>query len=99
MERARRAWSSRGNHGDGAPPTRRGDPPGIKARPGGDVRRSPSSRGNHLSMASSSLDLAEKLSSIVDNWSPAVVARLNDYEVKVVKLQGKLVWHRHEDTD
>ena len=50
-------------------------------------------------MASSSLDLAEKLSSIVDNWSPAVVARLNDYEVKVVKLQGKLVWHRHEDTD
>jgi len=28
-----------------------------------------------------------------------VVARLNDYEVKVVKLRGEFVWHTHDDTD
>lgn len=25
--------------------------------------------------------------------------RLNDYEIKVVKLQGEFVWHTHDDTD
>jgi mannose-6-phosphate isomerase-like protein (cupin superfamily) len=28
-----------------------------------------------------------------------VLARLNDYEIKVVKLDGEFVWHTHEDTD
>ncbi len=32
-------------------------------------------------------------------WSPKVVARLNDYEIKLVKLQGEFVWHSHPDTD
>jgi mannose-6-phosphate isomerase-like protein (cupin superfamily) len=32
-------------------------------------------------------------------WSPKVVARLNDSEVKVAKLQGEFVWHAHEETD
>lgn len=45
------------------------------------------------------VDLAEKLSSFSERWSPKVVARLNDYEVKVVKLEGEFVWHRHEETD
>lgn len=34
-----------------------------------------------------------------ERWSPKVVARLNDYEIKVVKVQGEFVWHVHEDTD
>ena len=45
------------------------------------------------------VDLAAKLSRVSEHWSPKVVARLNDYEVKVVKLQGEFVWHTHEDTD
>jgi len=45
------------------------------------------------------IDLAEKLSSFTDHWSPKVVARLNDYEIKVVKVQGEFVWHTHDDTD
>jgi mannose-6-phosphate isomerase-like protein (cupin superfamily) len=45
------------------------------------------------------IDLAEKLSSFSEHWSPKVVARLNDYEIKVVKVQGEFVWHTHEDTD
>ena len=45
------------------------------------------------------IDLAEKLARFGDHWSPKVVARLNDYEIKVVKVQGEFVWHTHDDTD
>lgn len=45
------------------------------------------------------VDLAEKLSMFSDHWSPKVVARLNDYEIKVVKIKGEFVWHTHDDTD
>ena len=50
-------------------------------------------------MADRPVDLAEKLASFSEQWSPKVVARLNDYEIKVVKLQGEFVWHSHDDTD
>ena len=50
-------------------------------------------------MANTPVDLAEKLSAFTEPWSPKVVARLNDYEVKVVKLAGEFVWHAHDDTD
>jgi mannose-6-phosphate isomerase-like protein (cupin superfamily) len=45
------------------------------------------------------VDIREKLSLFSEHWSPKVVARLNDYEVKVVKLKGEFVWHTHEGTD
>jgi mannose-6-phosphate isomerase-like protein (cupin superfamily) len=45
------------------------------------------------------VDLAAKLAQFSELWSPKVVARLNDYEIKVVKLQGEFVWHTHDDTD
>ena len=45
------------------------------------------------------IDLQERLSRFSEHWSPKVVARLNDYEVKVVKVQGEFVWHDHPDTD
>jgi len=45
------------------------------------------------------VDLNEKLGLFFEHWSPKVVARLNDYEVKVVKMKGEFVWHSHEDTD
>jgi len=45
------------------------------------------------------VDIAEKLSLFSEQWAPKVVARLNDYEIKVVKLEGEFVWHAHADTD
>ncbi len=45
------------------------------------------------------VDLHERLSLFSEHWRPKVVARLNDYDVKVVKLKGEFVWHRHADTD
>ena len=50
-------------------------------------------------MSNAPIDLAEKPSSFADYWAPKVVARLNDYEIKVVKVQGEFVWHTHDDTD
>jgi mannose-6-phosphate isomerase-like protein (cupin superfamily) len=45
------------------------------------------------------VDLAGKLGLFSEQWSPKVVARLNDYEIKLVKLKGEFVWHEHTDTD
>jgi mannose-6-phosphate isomerase-like protein (cupin superfamily) len=50
-------------------------------------------------VANQPIDLADMLTRFAEPWSPKVVARLNDYEVKVVKLLGEFVWHTHEDTD
>lgn len=45
------------------------------------------------------VDLAEKLAQFSEHWSPKVVAALNDYEIKVVKVSGEFVWHSHAETD
>jgi len=50
-------------------------------------------------MAHSPVDIAEKLSMFSEYWSPKTVAWLNDYEIKVVKVQGEFTWHTHPDTD
>ena len=50
-------------------------------------------------MATGAVNLADKLARLDRPWSPRVVAELNDYQFKVVKLQGDFVWHAHADTD
>ena len=45
------------------------------------------------------INLATKLAQFSEHWSPRVVAEMNDYQFKVVKLQGDFVWHSHPDTD
>jgi mannose-6-phosphate isomerase-like protein (cupin superfamily) len=50
-------------------------------------------------MPNTVIDLAERFTRFADQWSPKVVARLNDYEIKLVKVQGEFVWHTHDDTD
>ncbi len=45
------------------------------------------------------LNLAHKLSLIHEHWTPKVIAEMNDYQFKLVKLQGEFVWHSHADTD
>ncbi|WP_406165690.1 cupin domain-containing protein [Streptomyces canus] len=45
------------------------------------------------------VNLADKLAQFSELWSQKKVAVLNDYEVKLAKLQGEFVWHTHEDTD
>ena len=45
------------------------------------------------------INIKEKLSKFRDYWSPKVVAEMNDYQFKLVKVQGKFVWHDHPETD
>jgi mannose-6-phosphate isomerase-like protein (cupin superfamily) len=50
-------------------------------------------------MTAEPVDLAAKLALFSEHWSPKAVAELNDYEVKVVRIEGDFVWHTHDDTD
>ena len=45
------------------------------------------------------VNLAEKLGSFSDHWAPRIVARYNDNDVCVVRVEGEFVWHKHDDTD
>jgi len=45
------------------------------------------------------VNLAEKLARFSDHWSPRIIAEMNDYQLKLVKLEGEFVWHTHRDTD
>ena len=45
------------------------------------------------------INFAQKLSTFSEHWSPRVVAEMNDYQFKLVKLEGEFVWHDHRDTD
>ncbi|MCE4070367.1 MULTISPECIES: cupin domain-containing protein [Pseudomonas] len=45
------------------------------------------------------INLQDKLGRITETWQPRVIAEMNDYQFKVVKLHGDFVWHSHADTD
>ena len=45
------------------------------------------------------INLAEKLSTFSDYFSPRTIAQYNDCDVMVVKAKGEFVWHSHPDTD
>jgi len=45
------------------------------------------------------INLREKFARFTEQWRPKIVADVNDYHVKLVRVQGEFVWHRHEDTD
>ena len=50
-------------------------------------------------MIRSPINFAAKLTKLTELWSPRVVAEMNDYQFKLVKVQGEFVWHKHEHTD
>lgn len=45
------------------------------------------------------INLGEKLGMIGEQWSPRVVAELNDYQFKVARIEGDFIWHDHPETD
>ena len=45
------------------------------------------------------INFANKLSLFDEHWAPRVVAEMNDYQFKLVKIEGEFVWHSHADTD
>jgi mannose-6-phosphate isomerase-like protein (cupin superfamily) len=45
------------------------------------------------------INLDEKLRRIGEQWSPRVIAELNDYQFKLVRIEGDFIWHDHPETD
>jgi len=46
-----------------------------------------------------SINFANKLARIHEHWKPRVMAEMNDYQFKIVKILGDFLWHDHPDTD
>jgi mannose-6-phosphate isomerase-like protein (cupin superfamily) len=45
------------------------------------------------------VNFEQKLGLFNDQWAPKVIAEMNDYQFKVVKIQGDFIWHDHKETD
>lgn len=43
--------------------------------------------------------LSTALASFEALWSPRIVTRVNDYDVRIAKVAGEHIWHVHDDTD
>jgi len=52
-----------------------------------------------ISMEYRAISFAQKFELFSEQWQPKVIAELNDYQFKVVKLEGDFIWHSHNDTD
>ena len=52
----------------------------------------------HLSM-NIPINLQSKFELFNEHWSPKVIAELNDYQFKLVKIKGQFTWHEHKETD
>ncbi|MBO0861468.1 MAG: cupin domain-containing protein [Chloracidobacterium sp.] len=50
-------------------------------------------------MEYAAINFRQKLGKFSELWSPKVIAQMNDYQFKLVKMQGEFVWHRHSETD
>jgi mannose-6-phosphate isomerase-like protein (cupin superfamily) len=50
-------------------------------------------------MTRQAINLRQKLGLFADQWQPRVIAEMNDYQFKVVKVLGDFIWHDHKDTD
>ncbi|MFN3986329.1 MAG: cupin domain-containing protein [Rhodocyclaceae bacterium] len=45
------------------------------------------------------INIASKFALFKEQWSPKVIAEMNDYQFKIVRLEGDFVWHSHSDSD
>jgi len=45
------------------------------------------------------INFKDKFKLFTEQWSPKVIAQMNDYQIKIAKLEGDFVWHEHQDTD
>lgn len=45
------------------------------------------------------INFEEKFAKFSEQWSPRIIAQMNDYQFKIAKVQGEFVWHDHPETD
>ena len=50
-------------------------------------------------MNNQAINFQDKLAKFSEHWSPRIIAQMNDYHFKIVKVQGEFIWHDHPETD
>src|SRR5215467_108139 len=50
-------------------------------------------------MSYEAINFREKFALFDEQWKPRIIAEMNDYQFKVVKLGGDFIWHDHKETD
>ncbi|KAA1155396.1 cupin [Pseudoalteromonas sp. FUC4] len=50
-------------------------------------------------MSASPINLLDKFSKLSQQWSPKVIAEMNDYQFKLAKIENEFTWHSHANTD
>lgn len=50
-------------------------------------------------MERKAINLQEKFSKFSEQWSPRIIAQMNDYHFKLARVEGDFTWHDHKDTD
>ena len=50
-------------------------------------------------MSYEAINLQRKFELFTEHWSPKVIAEMNNYQFKLSKLEGDLIWHNHPETD
>jgi mannose-6-phosphate isomerase-like protein (cupin superfamily) len=74
----------------------------VQDRGGGTGRKASASNDVEGCMPTRSdraVNFADKLARIAEPWQPRVIAELNDYQFKIVRIEGDFVWHDHKETD
>jgi mannose-6-phosphate isomerase-like protein (cupin superfamily) len=50
-------------------------------------------------MTDTPINLGRALATFTDVYSPRIVGRVNDYDIRIAHVRGEHVWHVHEHTD
>ena len=45
------------------------------------------------------INISQKLAKFKDHWNPRIIGELNQQHVKIAKLKGEFIWHKHDDED
>jgi mannose-6-phosphate isomerase-like protein (cupin superfamily) len=45
------------------------------------------------------INVLEKFGKFQTQWTPKVIAEMNDYQFKIARIEGEFIWHHHADTD
>ena len=45
------------------------------------------------------INLEDKFGKFSEQWSPKIIAQMNDYHFKIARIQGEFIWHDHPETD
>jgi mannose-6-phosphate isomerase-like protein (cupin superfamily) len=45
------------------------------------------------------VNLSQKFNKFSEHWHPYIIGELNENHVKIAKLKGELVWHKHDHED